>query len=169
MKSLSELAGETLAIHQPSVWKSNYELIHDEEVLGTIRSKGFFGRNIIFKMEKDEWEIYHPSIWKTEIAIRQAGYELPYATFKRKGFKSSGIVKMYKGEQLKLEYKPFQSGYNIQTISGEHLVNFKDRVSFKEKTQLHIERKSELLDKYPWVIVLAWHIMLQRKRAAQAG
>lgn len=169
MKNLSELAGEILVIHQPSVWKSFYELKHGEEVLGTILSKGFFGRTVIFKIDKDEWEIYSPSFWKSEIAIRQTGYELPYAKFKREGFKSGGIVKMYKGEQLKLEYKLFKGGYNIQTLSGEHLVTFKEKVSFKERTQLQIERKSELLDKYPWVIALAWQIMMQRKRAARAG
>jgi len=169
MKSLSDLAGEILFIRQPSIWKGNFELIHNEEVLGTIRAKGILGLKVIFKMGNNEWEIYNPSIWKSEIAIRQAGYELPYATFKRKGFKSGGIVKMYKGEQLKLEYKLFKGGYSIQTLSGEHLVTYKEKVSFKERTELHIERKSELLDKYPWVIVLAWHIMMQRKRAAHAG
>jgi hypothetical protein len=169
MKSLSALAGEELTIHQPSVWKSYYELKHGEEVLGTIRTKGFFGRSVIFKMENDEWEIYQPSFWKSEVAIRQSGYELPYATYRRLGFKSKGIVRTYKGEQMVLEFKLFTSGYYIQTISGEKLVTFKDRVSFKEKTILYIEKKSELLDKYPWVIALAWHIMLQRKRAAHAG
>jgi hypothetical protein len=169
MKSLSDLAGESLIIHQPSVWKSYYELKYGEEVLGTIQAKGFFGRNIIFKMGNNQWEIYQPSLWKSEIAIRQSGYELPYATYRREGFKSRGIVRMYKGEQMRVEYKLFTSGYNIQTMSGEKLVTFKDRVSFREKTILYIEKKSELLDKYPWVIVLAWHIMLQRKRAAHAG
>ena len=169
MKSLSNLAGEALVIHQPSVWKSYYELKHGEEILGTVRAKGFFGRNLIFKMENNEWEIYQPSLWKSEIAIKQSGYELPYATYRREGFKSRGIVRMYKGEQMRLEYKLFSSGYSIQTISGQKLVTFKDRVSFKEKTIFYIEKRSELLDKYPWVIVLAWHIMLQRKRASHAG
>lgn len=169
MKSLSDLAGEVLFIHQPSLWKSFNELRYNKEVLGTIRSKSFFGRTIIFKMGNNEWEIYQTSFWKSEIAIRQAGYELPYATFKREGFKLGGIVKMYKGEQLKLEYKLFKGGYSIQTVSGEHLVTFKEKISFKEKTQLLIEQKSELLDKYPWVIALAWHIRMQRKRAAHAS
>ena len=169
MKSLSELVGETLFIRQPSIWKRNYELLHDEEVLGTIRSKSFLGRSIIFKMEKNEWEIYQPSFWKPEIAIRQAGYELPYATFKRERLKFGGIVKMYKGEQLKLEYKLFKGGYSIQNLSGEHLVTFKEKVSFKERTELYIDNKSELLDKYPWVIALAWNIKMQKKRAARAG
>ena len=169
MKSISDLVGEALIIHQPSVWKSNYELKHGEEILGTIRAKGFFGRNLIFKMENNEWEIYQPSFWKSEIAIRQSGHELPYATYRREGFKSRGTVRMYKGEQMRLEYKLFSSGYSIQTISAEKLVTFKDRVSFKEKTVFYIEKRSELLDKYPWVIALAWHIMLQRKRASHAG
>ena len=103
MKNLSELAGETLLIHQPSVWKSYYELKHNDELLGTISSKGIFGINKIFKKGNEEWEIYRTSFWKSEIGIRQAGYELPYATYKRDGFKSHGTVKCYKGEQMIIE------------------------------------------------------------------
>ena len=93
MKNLSELAGETLVIRQPSVWKSNYELMHGEEVIGTIKSKGIFGINKIFRMGKEEWEIYRTGFWRSEIGIRQAGYELPYATYKRDGIKLRGTVK----------------------------------------------------------------------------
>ena len=169
MKSLSKLAGETLAIHQPSVWKNNYEFKHGETLLGTIRSKGFFGTNMFFKMGNDEWQIYRPSFWKSEIGIRQAGYELPYATYKRRGFKTRGVVKCYKGEQMVIEFKMFHGGYSIKNSSGELLVSFKDRISLKEKTELVIEQKSELLDKYPWVIILAWFLSLQRRRSQHAA
>lgn len=168
MRRLSELAGETLYIHQPSVWKSYYELKHGEEILGTIQPNNFFGKSIIFKAGTDEWEIYRPSFWKSEVAIRQAGYELPYATYKRDGFKLRGTVRLYKGEQMIIEYKLLRGGYNVQTLSGEFLAIFKDKVSIKDNTEVRIEQKSELLDKYPWVIILAWYLSLQRRRAYHA-
>jgi hypothetical protein len=169
MKRLSDMAGETLIIHQPSVWKSNYELKNGEEVLGTIRSKGFFGLTFIFKMGNDEWEIYRNGFWKSEIAIRQAGYELPYATYKREAFKFRGTVNLYKGEQMIIDQKILRGGYSVQTLSGNILATFKEKVSIKNKTEIHIEQKSELLDKYPWVIILAWYLSLQRRRSAHAG
>jgi len=169
MKNLSELASETLVIHQPSVWKSYYELKHDDELLGTINSKGFFGINKTFRMGKDEWEIYRPSFWKSEVAIRQAGYELPYATYQKEKFKFRGTVKCYKGEQMVIDYKIMRGGYSVQTLSGDFLAVFKEKVSIKDKTEIKIEQKSELLDKYPWVIILAWYLSLQRKHAAHAG
>lgn len=169
MKSLSDLVGETLVIHQPSVWKSYYELKHGEEVLGTISSKGFLGISVLFKMGKDEWEIYRPSFWKSEVAIRQAGYELPYATYHKEKFKFRGNVKLYKGDQMIIDYKILRGGYSVQTLSGEFLAVFKEKVAIKEKTEIHIEQKSDILDKYPWVIILAWYLSLQRRRAAHAG
>jgi len=169
MKKLSELAGETLFIHQPSVWKSYYELKYGEELLGAIQGKGIFGTTMIFKMGNDEWEIYRTGFWKSEIGIKQAGYELPYATYKRDGFKSRGTVKCYKGEQMIIESKILKGGFSVKTLSGEYLVRLKDKLSLREKTEIQIEQKSELLDKYPWVIVLAWYLSLQRKRAAHAG
>jgi hypothetical protein len=169
MKTLSELAGETLVIHQPSVWKSYYELKFGGEVLGTIQGKGFFGITMIFKMGKDEWEIYRPGFWKSEIGIRQAGYELPYATYKREGFKNRGVIKCYKGEQMIIEYKILRGGYGVKTLSGEFLAVFKEKVSIRDKTEIKIEQRSDMLDKYPWVIILAWYLSLQRRRSQHAA
>ena len=169
MKSLSELVGETLYFYQPSIWKSYYELKHGDNVLGTISFLKFFRTRVMFKMENKSWEIYRPHFWKPEIAIRQTGYELPYATYHRERLKLRGTVKLYKGDQMLISYKLLRRGYSVQTIRGEDLVLFKDKPSLRKKTEIHIEQKSDLLDKYPWVIVLAWYISLQRKRAAHAG
>lgn len=168
MKNLSELVGETLTMVQPSIWKSFYELRHDDEVIGTIRSSKFFGLNMIFKMNNKEWEIYYPSLWKSEIAIREQGYEIPFAKYLRDGLKNKGSIYLPKGMQLKITFKLFIGSYRIETLSGDCLVSFEDRISFKEKTKIFIEQKSELLDKNPWVIAVALYISLRRKRTAIA-
>jgi len=169
MKNLSGLAGEILFIHQPSIWKNFYELKNGDEVLGTIRAPRVFSFAMLFKMGNSEWEIYRPSFWKSEVAVRQAGYEMPYATYKQKAFKKSGVVELFKGERFIIEYKLFKGGYNIQNTSGEYLVTFTEKVSFKDRTEFQIEKKSELLDKYPWVVALAWYISQQKKHAGAAA
>ncbi len=169
MKNLSELAGGNLTIVQPSMWKNYFELKHDDEVIGTIRSSKFFGLNMIFKMDNKEWEIYHPGIWKSEIAIREQGYEMPFAKYLRDGFKNKGTIYLPRGEQLRTIFKLFTGSYWIETLSGQCLVSFEDRVSLKERTRIFIEQKSELLDKNPWVVPLAWYISLRKRRAAFAA
>jgi hypothetical protein len=169
MKNLSELAGETIFIHQPSVWKNYYELKFGEDVLGTIRSKGFFGTNMFFKFGNDEWQIYRPSFWKSEIAIRESGFQLPYATYKRDTLKLRGTLYLPRGARLKFIFKVFRGGYEIQDESENTLVRCKDKASLRTKTDIVIERDSELINKYPWAIILIWYISYKRRQAAHAG
>lgn len=169
MKNLSELTGETLTIHQPSVWKNYYELRHGDKILGTIRHPKIFSSRIIFKYGNHEWEMYFPKLWKSEIAIRESGFQLPYATYKRDTFKMRGTVYLPRGARLKFVYKMFRGGYQIQDESERCLVSFKEKVSFKTKTELTVEQNSELINKYPWAITLIWYIAYRRRKAAARG
>jgi len=169
MKNLTDLVGETLTIYQPSVWRNAYVLKHGEKVLGTVHSPKIFRSTIIFKMDNKEWEIYFPKFWKSEIAIRESGFQFPYATYKRDGFKMRGTLYLPKGVRLKFVYKIFKGGYRIQDESEKSLVSFKDKVSFRAKTEFVIEQSAELIDKYPWAIVLIWYISYKRRQHAAHG
>ena len=169
MKNLSELVGESLIIYQPSVWKNYYELKHGDKVLGTIRQPKVFSHRILFKLDTHEWEIYFPKFWKSEIAIRESGFQLPYANYKRDDFKTNGTLYLPRGYKLKFVFKIFRGGYRIENESGMCLVSFKDKISFRSKTEITIEQKLELLDKYPWSIVLIWYISYRRRQAAAHG
>jgi len=169
MKNISGLIGETLTIYQPSIWKNFYELKHGDNILGTINQPKIFSRRILFKFDNHEWEIYFPKFWKSEIAIRESGFQLPYATYKRDNFKMNGTLFLPRGERLKFVFKMFKGGYRIENNSGISLVSFKDKFALKSTTEIKIEQPSELLDKYPWAIVLIWYIAYKRKQAAAHG
>ena len=168
IKRLTQLSGETLNLVQPSVWKNNYEIKHGDELIGTVLLKGF-GFRLIVKILEDEWEIYRPSFWKSEISIKEKGRENPSATYKRKLFSREGIVSLSMGHKLIIKLGLLRSGYGIYTTNGSCLASLKDKISLKEKTEINIDSNSELLDKYPWVIVLAWYLSKQRRRSAAAG
>ncbi len=169
-KKISQITGETLNIIQPSIWKSNYELKYKGELLGTIYKKSVFGSGLIVKIFNEEWEIYRPNFWLSEIAIREKGKENSFAKFKRKILSREGFVFLPKGQKLKLQFGVFSSGkYGIYNLSGDCLVRLRDKFSFKKNTDVEIEEASDLLDEYPWVIILAWHISRLRKRSAAAG
>ncbi len=70
---------------------------------------------------------------------------------------------------MKLEFKAFKKGYELQDSSGQTLIKLIDKVGFRTNVEILIEKKSELIDKYPWVIILAWYISAIRKRAAGAA
>lgn len=169
MKNISELTGQTLILYQPSIWKSHYELKYGDKVLGIIRSPKFFSSRILFKMENREWEIYRPQFWKSEIAIRESGFQLPYATYNKDTLKLRGTLYLPRGARLKFIFKLFRGSYEIQDRFETTLVKCKDKVALKVKTEITIEKDSELINKYPWAIILIWYISYKRRQAAHAG
>jgi hypothetical protein len=169
IKNISHLSGQTIKITQPSVWKNKFEIKCNDELLGNISPRGAFSRGLIIELLESEWEVYSPVFWKSEIAIREKGKENPFATYNKKLFSREGTVFLPKGQRLKIKFGLLKGKYGIYTISGVCLVSIKDELSFKASSLVFIENSSEFLDKYPWVIVLAWHLTRKRKQAAAAG
>jgi len=169
IRSLSQLSGQTLNIIQPSVWKNKFEFRFNDDLLGEIKIISVFRSDLIVNLLEKEWEIYSPRFWKTEIAIREKGRENPFATYDKKLFSREGTVFLPKGQRLKIKYGLIKGKYGVYTSSGMCLASIKDMVSFKTNSQVFIETGSELLDEYPWVIILAWYLTRQRKQAAAAG
>jgi hypothetical protein len=169
IRNLSQLSGQTILITQPSIWKNNFELKYDEELLGKVSAKSAFRSNLIINLFENEWEIYSPKFWKSEIAVREKGKENPFATYDKKLFSREGTVFLPKGQRLKIKFGLIRGKYGVYTTSGRNLVTIKDLISFKANTEIYIETNSEFLDKYPWVIILAWYLTRKRKQAAAAG
>jgi hypothetical protein len=169
IRNLSQLSGQTLKLIQPSIWKNKFELKYNDELLGKISSRGAFSPGLIIELLENEWELYSPKFWKTEMAVREKGKENPFAKYNKKLFSREGIVFLPKGQRLKIKFGLVRGKYGIYTSSGTCLVTIKDEISLKSSTLVYIETSSEFLDKYPWVIILAWYITRKRKQAAAAG
>ena len=163
MKNLSDLAGETLIIRQPSMLQNYYELRHDEEILGTIKPDSFFNTRRLVNIFSNQFEFYHPNFFSSEFAIKETLKELPYAKYRNDGFKFHGTVYLPKGQRLKIFFRFFRGTFSIQTDSLQILASFKYSISIKERTTVKIEQKSKLLDTYPWIIFLAWYLAVYRK------
>ncbi len=169
MKNLSSFYGKQLEFTQPSVWKTYYELKSDNEILGTVKKTKKFGFQLEIDMFNKKWIFYRPSFWRSEIAIRQSGYTLPYAKYNGGKFKQHGMIELPKGGRVKIVFKAFKKDYEIQDSSGQVLVKLADKVKFRTSVDISIIKRSELIDKYPWVIILAWYISALKKHAAAAG
>ncbi len=168
-ESLSHLSGKILSIIQQSIWKNNFEFKYDEELLGKIIPRNVFSFGLFITIGEAEWEIYKPNFWKSDIAVREKGRENPFASYNKKFFSREGTVFLPKGQRLIIKSGNFKRKYGVFTASGICLASIKDEVSFKARSLVYIESSSELLDKYPWVIILAWYLKRKRKQTAAAG
>jgi hypothetical protein len=169
MKNLSYYFKKKLEFIQPSVWKTYYELKNGDEVIGTVKKIKTFGFQLEIDMFNKKWIFYRPSFWRSEIAIREQGYSLPYAKYKGEKFKEHGTIELPKGGRIKIVFKAFKKDYEIQDSSGQVLIKLVDKVKFHTTVEISIMKRSELIDKYPWIIILAWYISALRKHTAMAG
>ena len=169
MKNLSSFCGKQLEFTQPSVWKTYYELKNGDEIVGTVKKLKKFGFKLEINIFDNKWIFYRSSFWKSEIAIRQSGYTLPYAKYKGGKFTQHGMIKLPKGGRVRIVFKAFKKDYEIQDSSGQVLVRLTDKVKFRTTVEISIMKRSELIDKYPWVIILAWYISAIRKHVAAAA
>ena len=162
MKKLSDLAGETLIIRQPSMSQNYYELRHDEEIFGTIKPESFFNTRMLVNIFPNQFEFYRPNFFSSEFAIKETLKELPYAKYRNDGFKFRGTVYLPKGQRLKLFFKFFKGTFSVQADNLQILASFKYYISI-ERTTVKIKQVSTLLDTYPWIIFLAWYLVVYRK------
>ncbi len=169
MKNLSYYYGKQLELIQPSVWKTYYELKSKNEIIGTIKKIKKFGFQLEISMFNKKWIFYRPSFWRSEIAVRESSYTLPYAKYKGGKFSQHGMIELPRGERIKIIFKAFKKDYEIQDSSGQVLIKLVDKVKFRTTVEIFIEKRSELIDKYPWIIVLAWYSSAQRRHGAMAG
>jgi hypothetical protein len=163
MKKLSDLAGETLIIRQPSMSQNYYELRHDEEIFGTIKPESFFNTRMLVNIFPNQFEFYRPNFFSSEFAIKEKLKELPFAKYRNDRFIFRGTIYLPKGQHLKLFFRFFKGAFSIQTDNLQILASFQYCISLEERTMVKIEHKSTLLDTYPWIIFLAWYLVVYRK------
>ncbi|NJD22150.1 MAG: hypothetical protein FIA82_05710 [Melioribacter sp.] len=170
MKTISDYIGETLRFFQPSVFKRFHELKANDVLIGSIQQKGFFGMLWSVTLQNKNWEIYKPSCWRTILEVREAGYEMPIASFKRDGLRSKGTLSLPKGESLKIVPHLFKGFCEITNEQGDSYMRIKlNKISWGDKAEITIEKRAEVIDKYPWIIMLAYIIILEQKQRAHSS
>lgn len=169
MKTISDYIGRQIKLIQPSFFKNYYELRCGDELLAEMNQPKFLSTNAVTSGAFGEWEFYRPSFWRLDAAVREKYKELPIAKFVREGFRQRGIIELPKGERLNLILRRFGSSFEIQNEMGLSLVRFKKKFSFKTNIEIQLEKTSELINKYPWVLLLACYIVIQIERRSKAG
>lgn len=168
---LSNIAGETLTFNQPDLMKRKFELTSSNGVLATMIFPKLFSNRVIVEGFDGKWEIKQPSIWRREYGIYKMGYQMPFAKYISNFWRTKGTIELPKGIRLSCKAGQIKKPLEICTAKGELLVYYSNKFALKSRTTVTIENRSELLEQYPWIIMLGWYVVLQnrRGRARAAG
>ena len=79
-------------------------------------------------------------------------------------FKKKGKLELPHGESVFLCTNFFKTTYEIQDRYENRLVLFKNKMSMKTNTEIQIEKRSEIMDKYPWILLFIVYVELNKKR-----
>ena len=171
MYPLSNLVGETLAFNQPSLMKREFELVSSKGVLAIVIFPKLFSTRVVVKGFDDKWEIKSLSIWQKEFGIFKYGYQLPFAKYIANFWKTKGTVELPRGARLNCKTGQFNNPFDVYSSKGKLLLSYSNKFVLKGKTTVTINERSEIIDNYPWIIMLGWYIILmnRRGRARAAG
>lgn len=170
MKPLSKHIGEDLILIQPSFLKREYEFRSPNEMLAKMFFPKWYSQMAIVEIFDQKYELFRPSFWKTDIAIRKYSYDLTFAILKSSNFfRTKGEIDLQNGKKVLLKFGSFRKSCQVFSESQELLLTFQNKLSIKDKNTITIEKSSALIDENPWIIMMIWYLILENKRRGAAG
>jgi hypothetical protein len=168
---LTNIVGETLTFNQPSLIKRQFELVSSKTVLAKMVFPKLFSSRVVVEGFDGKWEFKSLSIWQREFGIFKYGYQMPYAKYISNFWRTKGTLELPKGARLYCKSVKFKKPFEIFSSEGSLILSYSNRFALMGRTSVTIEKRSELLDKYPCVILLGWYIIVQNRkgRASAAG
>jgi hypothetical protein len=168
MKLFSEYLGHTIEIVTPSCFKSEFNLVANGLPICTLKSTNFWCTRFEINGFGKAWEVYCASVWKGKTEIKEKDKELPIASYEGNGLKHSGTFILPQGERVALVFNLWKSFYELKNEKGEVLLHYANKSFFCSTVVVTMNKKCELLDKYPFLIMVPFHIAQQRNHAAAA-
>ena len=168
MKNLNDYINREVIISAVSNFKFNYELKAEGAVIQSIKCTSFWGNRHEISGEDKTWEIIKPNVWKNLVEIKEKGSETVLAEIKGGVFKCSNDINLPRGEKVRLVMNMWKSTFELQNELGTTLVSFKSKKWYCSDVIVTIKTKSEALEKYPFIILLAF-LMVQQKRQSAAA
>ncbi len=164
MKSLNDLFGEQLFFIKAKLLKNYYELKHAEETIGSMEVKGIFNNKAYVKIFDKEYVFIQASFWRSILEIKEKRKEISFASYNSKLFRDYGFIDLPMGESLKVTFSFFNSNFDLKNSMGEILIQYSNKFPFKSRTDISIEKKSQILEKYPCVILIPLFAKLVRSK-----
>jgi hypothetical protein len=169
MKKLSDYLGNELIISQKNFWKREYELRSGEELIGQMRYPKIFSLLAEHEIQNEIYEFYRPGIFNRNVDIRKKGYQNPFAHFKSAFFGNKGVLELQRGIKLNVKLGYFKRQFEIYLGENDLLISAQSKFSFKVRSVVSIEKRSEIIDENPWILMFGFYLVQLRKRRSGAA
>jgi hypothetical protein len=169
MRRLSDYIGKEILIFQKSIWKRDFELRSGEQLIARLFYPKFFSDLTEISVWEETYEFYRPKFFSRDVDIRKKGYQNPFANFKNNFWGSKGVLELPRGTMLSMKFGLFRKQAEVSLGENDLLVSILSRFSVKERSEIIINKRSEIIDEHPWIIMLAFYLAQLRKRNSAAG
>ena len=169
MKKLSDYIGSYLKIYQKSILKRDFELKSGDELIARLYYPKFFSDLAELTVSEETYKFYRPKFFSRDVDIRKKGYQNPFAHFKNNFWGNKGILELPRGIRLNMKFGYFRKQAEFYLGENELLVSILNRFSIKEKSDVVIERRSDIIDEHPWIIMLGFYLAQLMKRNSAVG
>jgi len=169
MKKISNYLGNELIIIRKNFWKREYELRSGDEQIAQMRHPKIFSDLAELTIRNETVEFYRPRLFSRNVDIRKKGYQNPFAHFINNFLGSKGILELPRGIKLNIKLGFFKKQVEIFLGENDLLISILSRFSFKKRNDVIIEKRSEIIDEHPWIIMLGFYLAQLRKRNSAAG
>lgn len=166
MNAVSSYVGKELEWVQPNLWKREYVLQakENEERPASLVITGVFKRVVTVSGFGGTWIFTKPSIWRSTIDITESGKTLPFAQFSAKKFGKEGLIQLPKGERLRTVLNVWKGKFSVLSDYDIELLVQERVIGMKRNAKLMLLKESNLLEKYPWVIMLVFYLQLMQNQ-----
>jgi hypothetical protein len=164
MRKISDYIGNELLIFQKSIWKRDFELRSGEELIARLFYPKIFSDLTELNIGNEVFEFYRPRFFNRDVDIRKKGYQNPIASFKNNIWGRKGVLELSRGTRLNMKFGFFRKQAEIYLGENDLLITILSRFSFKERSEVIIEKRSDLIDEHPWIVMLAFYLAQLRKR-----
>jgi hypothetical protein len=164
MKTLSQYANEDLQLEQLSIWKRIYHLRAGNEIICTMTQPRTFGTTTVIEGFGGKWEVSRPSMWRSTLEIKHQGQHLPFATFVAGTWGKGGMFAMPNGERIEFVQSLWKSVNELHSAQKVTLVSLKRTKWWRSPLKVVIEHGSDVLDRNPWIVMVAYRLILERQR-----
>ena len=169
MRKIVEFIGRDLTWVRPELWKREYELRSQDEVVAALRFKSPFSSQASGESGEGSWIFKRIGFLQTTIAILEEGTNIELGRFKR-NWKGIRTLMLPYGRKYLASAHPWQSSYIFSTEAGEPLIHYKIGSAVLQSAATLIEPRAANIPELPWMVLLGWYVVVRlRQRAAAAG
>ena len=171
MKKIIEVIDRELKWVQPSVWKMEYELRADDELIATLRFRSSFGSFATAEGADGCWTFKRVGFWQTRATIRGCGSETDIATFKNNTWSGGGTLELPDGRKILATTNFWQTNFEFQTEGGVVLARFITGGIVHLSVTVEIQPDAAGMPELPWLVMFGQYlaIMMSMDAVSSAG